>query len=279
MVKFIGYAHALTKSQLTDQDLTQIKKGKSHLRSNRVLDHFHEVLKKHAAGYFVLIDPEQYEVEKCAKLAREVERAGADAILLGGSFLTNDLGPIAKTLKQETKLPVVLFPGDSMHLTPYADAILYMSLISGRNPSYLIGEQVKAAPWIQRYALEPIPTGYMLIEGGNSRTTVEFMSGTIPIPRNKSDIAGPHALAAEYLGMQMVYLEAGSGASHPVPDEMISTVKTQINIPLIIGGGIRTPKIAAEKVAAGADFIVTGNVLEENGSFELMKAFAEAVHS
>jgi phosphoglycerol geranylgeranyltransferase len=242
-----------------------------------VLNHFKEVLKKHNAGYFVLIDPEQCEVAKCAKLASEVEAAGADAILLGGSFLTNDLHPIAKSLKQETKLPVVLFPGDSMHLTPHADAILYISLISGRNPNYLIGEQVKAAPWIQRHALEPIPTGYMLIDGGN-RTAVEFTSGTMPIPRDKPDIAGPHALAAEYLGMQMVYLEAGSGATHPVPNEMISTVKAQIGIPLIVGGGIRTPKIAAKKVAAGADFIVTGNVLEENGSLELMKAFADAVH-
>ena len=247
------------------------------MRSNWVLNHFYETLKKHNAGYLVLIDPEQCEVEKCTKLAREVERSGADAILLGGSFLTNDLDPIAKTLKQETQLPIVLFPGDSMHLTPYADAILYISLISGRNPNYLIGEQVKAAPWIQRYMLTPIPTGYMLIEGG-SRTAVEFMSGTIPIPRDKPDIAGPHALAAEYLGMQMVYLEAGSGATHSVPDEMISTVKNQISIPLIVGGGIRTPKIAAKKVEAGADFIVTGNVLEENGSFELMQDFANAVH-
>ena len=247
------------------------------MRSNWVLNYFKEVLKKQNAGYFVLIDPEQCEVRKCAKLAGEIEKAGADAILLGGSFLTNDSHPIAKALKQETKLPIVLFPGDSMHLTPHADAILYISLISGRNPNYLIGEQVKAAPWIQRHALEPIPTGYMLIDGGN-RTTVEFTSGTMPIPRDKPDIAGPHALAAEYLGMQMVYLEAGSGATHPVPNEMISAVKAQISIPLIVGGGIRTPKIAAKKVAAGADFIVTGNILEENGSFELMKAFADAVH-
>lgn len=247
------------------------------MRSNWVLNHFNEVLKKHNAGYFVLIDPEQCEVAKCAKLAVEVEKAGADAILLGGSFLTNDLHPIAKALKQDTTLPVVLFPGDSMHLTPHADAILYISLISGRNPNYLIGEQVKAAPWIQRHQLESIPTGYILIESGN-RTAVEFMSGTIPIPRDKPDIAGPHALAAEYLGMQMVYLEAGSGATHPIPNEMISTVKAQISIPLIVGGGIRTPEIAAKKVAAGTDFVVTGNVLEKNGSFELMKAFADAVH-
>ena len=247
------------------------------MRSNSVLDYFHEVLKQHNAGYFVLIDPEQCNIDKCAKLAMQVEQAGADAILLGGSFLTNDLHPIAKALKQETELPIVLFPGDSMHLTPYADAILYISLISGRNPNYLIGEQVKAAPWIQRYALKPIPTGYMLIDGGNT-TAVEFMSGTAPIPRDKPDIAGPHALAAEYLGMQMVYLEAGSGAAQPVPDEMIAAVKNQISIPLIVGGGIRTPKIAAEKVKAGADFIVTGNVLEKNGSFQLMKDFANAVH-
>jgi len=247
------------------------------LTPNWVLNYFYEVLDKHCAGYHVLIDPKQCDVAKCAKLAREVKLAGADAILLGGSFLTNDWHPIAKALKQETELPIVLFPGDSMHLTPYADAILYMSLISGRNPNYLIGEQVKAAPWIQRYALEPIPTGYMLIEGGN-RTSVEFMSGTMPIPRNKPDIAGSHALAAQYLGMQLVYLEAGSGAELPVPDIMISTVKAQISIPLIVGGGIRTPQIAAEKVNAGADFIVTGNILEQSGAFALMKQFADAVH-
>jgi phosphoglycerol geranylgeranyltransferase len=247
------------------------------LASNCILKYLHEVLAKQNAGYLVLIDPEACEVDKCAKLAHEVERAGADAILLGGSLLTIDLHPIAAALKDETSLPIILFPGDSMHLTPHADAILYMSLISGRNPNYLIGEQVKAAPWIQRYDLEPIPTGYILIEGGN-RTAVEFMSGTVPIPREKPNIAGPHALAAQYLGMQLVYLEAGSGAKFPIPNDMISTVKSQIEIPLVVGGGIRTPETAIEKVNAGADFIVTGNILEKTGSFDLMKQFADAVH-
>jgi phosphoglycerol geranylgeranyltransferase len=247
------------------------------LASNCILKYLHEVLEKQNAGYLVLIDPEACEVDKCAKLAHEVERAGADAILLGGSLLTIDLHPIAAALKDETSLPIILFPGDSMHLTPHADAILYMSLISGRNPNYLIGEQVKAAPWIQRYDLEPIPTGYILIEGGN-RTAVEFMSGTVPIPREKPNIAGPHALAAQYLGMQLVYLEAGSGAKFPIPNDMISTVKSQIEIPLVVGGGIRTPETATEKVNAGADFIVTGNILEKTGSFDLMKQFADAVH-
>jgi phosphoglycerol geranylgeranyltransferase len=247
------------------------------LASNCILKYLHEVLEKQNAGYLVLIDPEACEVDKCAKLAHEVERAGADAILLGGSLLTIDLHPIAAALKDETSLPIILFPGDSMHLTPHADAILYMSLISGRNPNYLIGEQVKAAPWIQRYDLEPIPTGYILIEGGN-RTAVEFMSGTVPIPRDKPNIAGPHALAAQYLGMQLVYLEAGSGAKFPIPNDMISTVKSQIEIPLVVGGGIRTPETATKKVNAGADFIVTGNILEKTGSFDLMKQFADAVH-
>ncbi len=242
-----------------------------------VLNYLHEVLNKRKAGYLVLIDPEECELEACAKLACEVERAGADALLLGGSLLTRDLHPIAASLKEKTSLPIILFPGDSMHLTPHADAILYTSLISGRNPNYLIGEQVKAAPWIQRYGLQAIPTGYILIDGGN-RTAVEFMSGTAPIPRDKPDIAWPHALAAQYLGMQLVYLEAGSGAELPVANTMISTVNTHIDIPIIVGGGIRTPEIAAEKVNAGADFIVTGNIIENSGSFELMKQFADAVH-
>ncbi len=244
---------------------------------NSVLKYLHGIIENKKAGYLVLIDPDVYEIEECTKLACEIERAGADAILLGGSLLTKDLHPIAEHLKASTTLPIILFPGDSMHLTPQADAILYLSLISGRNPNYLIGEQVKAAPWIQQYNLEPIPTGYMLIDGG-SRTTVEFMSGTVPIPRNKPDIAGTHALAAQYLGMEMVYLEAGSGAELPIPDNMISNVHSQIDIPLIVGGGIRSPDIAAQKVDAGASFIVTGNILEENCTYDFMKQFADAIH-
>lgn len=247
------------------------------MTSNSVLKYLYGIIENKKAGYLVLIDPDVYEIERCTKFACEIERAGADAILLGGSLLTKDLHPIAEHLKAATTLPIILFPGDSMHLTPHADAILYLSLISGRNPNYLIGEQVKAAPWIQQYNLEPIPIGYMLIDGG-SRTTVEFMSGTVPIPRNKPDIAGTHALAAQYLGMKMVYLEAGSGAELPIPDDMISNVCSQIDIPLIVGGGIRSPEMAAQKVDAGASFIVTGNILEENCTYDFMKQFADAIH-
>jgi len=162
-----------------------------------------------------------------------------------------------------------------MQLTSHADAILFMSLISGRNPNYLISEQVKAAPLIQKQGLEPIPTGYLLIDGG-TQTSVSFISNTTPIPRDKCEIAWAHALAGQYLGMQLIYLEAGSGAKTPVPDLMISSVKKQVSVPIIVGGGIRSPETARQKVEAGADFIVTGNVIEKDPS--LMSAFAEAIH-
>ncbi|MDE0041030.1 MAG: phosphoglycerol geranylgeranyltransferase, partial [Candidatus Poribacteria bacterium] len=164
-----------------------------------------------------------------------------------------------------------------MHLSRHADAILYLSLISGRNANFLIGEQVKAAPRIRQYGIEPIPTGYMLIDSGR-QTSVGFMSGTTPLPRDKYDLAWSHALAAEYLGMRLVYLEAGSGAEHPVPDQMIAAVKEHVSIPILVGGGITSPEIAVQKVEAGADFIVTGTAIENCRSLMLMKQFADAVH-
>ncbi len=198
-----------------------------------VLNYLRETITKYKAGYLVLIDPDQYSVSDCIDSAHQAEEAGADALLLGGSFLTTDLQPVAETLKRETRLPIILFPGDSMHLSPHADAILYLSLISGRNANFLIGEQVKAAPRIRQYGIEPIPTGYMLIDSGR-QTSVGFMSGTTPLPRGKFDLAWAHALAAEYLGMQLLYLEAGSGAEYPVPDQMIAVVKEHIGIPVLV---------------------------------------------
>ncbi|MBI1927370.1 geranylgeranylglyceryl/heptaprenylglyceryl phosphate synthase [Candidatus Poribacteria bacterium] len=241
-----------------------------------VLDYLLNVRRECKAGYWVLIDPDRYPIADCIRLAHQAEDAGVDALLLGGSFLTVELNPIAEALQGETSLPLILFPGDSMHLSRHADAILYLSLISGRNANFLIGEQVKAAPLIQRYGIEPIPTGYMLVDGG-CQTSVGFMSGTSPLPRDKFDIAWAHALAAQYLGMKLIYLEAGSGANLPVPDGMIAAIKKQVSIPIIVGGGIKTPEIAIAKVNAGADFIVTGTVIEHSHS--LMKQFAEAIHA
>ena len=225
----------------------------------------------------MLLDPDRHSIADCMHVAHQAEEAGVDALLLGSSLLTNDLNPFAKALKDETSLPVIVFPGDSMHLSQHADAILYLSLISGRNANFLIGEQVKAAPLIHRCGIEAISTGYMLIDGGTA-TSVEVMSGTAPLPRDKLDIAWAHALAAEYLGMKFIYLEAGSGAKIPVPEELIGAVRKHVTIPIIVGGGITTPELAVAKVNAGADFIVTGNVIEQQNSFSLMNRFADAVH-
>ncbi len=192
--------------------------------------------------------------------------------------MSDRLEDMIQSIKRQSDLPVIISPGATSHLSRYADAVLFLSLISGRNPDFLIGEHVKAAPMIRKYGIEAIPTGYMLIDGGTC-TSVQFISATLPIPRDKLDIAIAHAMAGELLGMKMIYLECGSGSPLAVPDEMISAVKAEISIPLIVGGGIADPSAAAAKVRAGADFIVTGNVLEKAGNAALVHEFARAIHS
>ena len=152
-----------------------------------------------------------------------------------------------------------------------------MSILSGRNPHYLIGEQVIAAPIINDIGIEVIPTGYLLLDGG-SDTSVQFMSGTVPIPMDKLDISTAHALAAQYLGKKLIYLEAGSGAKQAVPNELIIEVAEHVDIPLIVGGGIRKPEVARQKVEAGASFVVTGTIIEENFNENILKKFADAIH-
>ena len=226
-----------------------------------------------------MIDPDKQDVEDTTAIAVQADEAGIDAFLVGSSLLMSDqLEVVIQRIRELSDLPVIISPGASSHLSSYADAVLFLSLISGRNPDFLIGEHVKAAPIIRKYGIEAIPTGYMLIEGG-SCTSVQFMSATLPIPRDKVDIALAHAMAAEMLGMKMAYLECGSGSLLPVPDEMISAVRAEISIPLIVGGGIVDPSIAAAKVRAGADFIVTGNILEKADNITLIYEFAEAIHS
>ena len=246
---------------------------------NSVFEYLTHIKKQKGAGYLVLIDPDKQDVEATATLAVQADEAGIDAFLVGSSLLMSDrLEAVIRRIKELSEIPVIISPGASSHLSQYADAVLFLSLVSGRNPDFLIGEHVKAAPVVRKYGIEAIPTGYMLIDGGTC-TSVQFMSSTQPIPRDKSDIAIVHAMAAEMLGMKTVYLECGSGARLPVPDEMISAVKAEIGIPLIVGGGITDPDVAAAKVQAGADFIVTGNVLEKTDSMSLVYEFAEAIHS
>lgn len=229
--------------------------------------------------YWILLDPDDFNLEEAATIAKEAESSGVDAILIGGSLLrSSKFNEFVFEVKKAVSIPVILFPGDSTQLSPHADALLYLSLVSGRNPSNLIGEHVKAAPLIKELNIEPIPTAYMLVESGTV-TSVEFMSNTRPIPRNKPAIAVAHALAAQYMGMRLIYLEAGSGALYPVPAEMIQKVKEHIEIPLIVGGGIRDPKTAEEKLKAGADIIVTGNMLGSENGLSIMKEIAKTVRS
>lgn len=241
---------------------------------NRLL----QIREQRGAGYIVLIDPDKLSLEDSVKLAMQAEQEDADIIFIGGSLLSTPIfDELVKQIKAAVKIPVIIFPGGVQQISRYADAILFMSVISGRNPDLLIGQHVMGAPIVKMLNLEAIATGYMLIESGKM-TSAEFMSNTKPIPRDKPQIAVAHALAAEYLGMKLIYLEAGSGALHPVPDEMIRAVANTCNLPVIIGGGIRTPEIAKQKVAAGAAFIVTGTVLETNHEKGTIQRFAEAIH-
>jgi phosphoglycerol geranylgeranyltransferase len=220
----------------------------------------------------LLVDPDGYDDAGLNDLIGYINMNPPDLLLVGGSLLFNPIEITITALKLGTTLPVFLFPGNSFQLSDRADGILFLSLISGRNPEFLIGNHVLAAPQLHRAGIEVIPTGYLLIEDGKS-TSVEYMSNTRPIPATKTDIAVATAMAGEMLGLRSIYLEAGSGAAHPVGSQMISAIRKHISLPLIVGGGIRTPEIAQEVFGAGADMIVVGNAIEKDP--KLLKDFCE----
>jgi phosphoglycerol geranylgeranyltransferase len=249
------------------------------MKTTSTYDRMLKVRQNRGAGYFILLDPDKNERTLLPAFIREATEAGVDGFLVGGSLMmTNDFEDHLRSIKQNTSVPVIIFPGSIMQVSAIADAILFLILISGRNPDYLIGNQVLAAPIVRKSGLEAISTGYMLIEAGNS-TSVEFMSNTRPIPRDKADIALAHALAAEVIGMKLIYLDAGSGAETSVPEEMLQTIAQKCSLPIIVGGGIRTPEEARKKVEAGASFVVTGTVTELNNHHSFIKEFAQAVHA
>ncbi|MBM4169687.1 MAG: geranylgeranylglyceryl/heptaprenylglyceryl phosphate synthase [Ignavibacteria bacterium] len=230
------------------------------------------------AGYFILIDPDKVEGGNLADFVRSATEASVDGFLVGGSLILSDgFDERIREIKQNTSLPVMIFPGSLFQISSSADAILFLVLISGRNPDHLIGNQVVAAPIIKKMQLEAISTGYMLI-GTGKMTSAEFMSNTKPIPAHKPDIAVAHAIAAETIGMKLLYLDAGSGADGTIPETMIAAIARHCSLPIAIGGGIRTPEEAARKVAAGASFIVTGTIHEEQAHRELMREIVDAVH-
>ena len=212
----------------------------------------------------VLIDPDKLRLQRLDQVLDLATESGVHYFFIGGSLVVNDrLDSVLTGIRQRCSIPLVLFPGNSFQLSYRADAILFLSLISGRNPELLIGQQVISAPFLKMSPLEIISTGYMLIDGG-VQTAVQYMSNTYPIPANKDDIAVCTALAGEMLGLKMIYLDAGSGANNPVLESMIEAVSGAITIPLIVGGGIRTPEKAAANLRAGADVLVVGNAVEQD---------------
>jgi phosphoglycerol geranylgeranyltransferase len=225
----------------------------------------------------VLIDPDKLKLGKLDQVIEISIRSRIDYFFIGGSLLvSSQLEHCLKTIRQRCQIPTILFPGNTYQVSNHADAILFLSLVSGRNPELLIGQHVIAAPYLRMSHLEILPTGYMLIDGGVP-TTAQYMSNTFPIPAHKMDIAISTAMAAEMLGLRLIFLDAGSGANRPISAEMIAAVRSVVNVPLIVGGGIRTPEKVQENLAAGADVIVIGNAFEHDPT--LMIDMAGTVHS
>jgi len=243
---------------------------------------FYEYLLKTAKAkgsvFVVLIDPDKIKPAQAVQAGLVFQKEGVDAVFLGTSLLMSDkIDNVARALKRNFKKPVVIFPGSAYQVTKAADALLYLSLISGRNANLLIEEQVKAAPMVKESGLEVVPTGYMLIESGRL-TSANYMSHSIPIPHDKPDIAMAHALAAKFLGMRLIYMDAGSGALSSVSEKMIGGVAKYAGLPVVVGGGIKDPEIAGIKAKAGASAVVIGNVLEGKIQKDIIKKFARMIH-
>ena len=243
-----------------------------------VYQYLMDIKKRHNAGFLVLIDTDCSSSETVVEQAVQYEDTGVDAILVGTSLMMgNGFDNFVEALRNVVNIPVIIFPGEKSQVTDKADAILFLSLLSGRNPDLIIGEQIKSAPIVKAIGLEAVSTAYLLVDSGRI-TSVEFMSNTKPIPSDKPEIAVAHAITAEIFGMKLIYLEAGSGAERPVPDEMISAVSSSVDIPVMVGGGIRTPETVARKVAAGASFVVVGNHLEKSANHYDLEALVKAAH-
>jgi phosphoglycerol geranylgeranyltransferase len=213
--------------------------------------------------FALLIDPDKCNADHLSKLLPIANQNNIAMILIGGSLVNSNNHHLIEEIKKDSTIPIVLFPGNALQFAPNSDAIFLLSLISGRNPEFLIGNHILVSGTIKRSGIEVIPTGYILIDGG-VQTSVQYMSNTMPIPSNKIEIAVATALAGEQLGLKLIYLEAGSGAKNPVPAEMIKAIRDEIKIPLIVGGGLKTPEHVTAAWNAGADMVVVGNAIEND---------------
>lgn len=245
---------------------------------SNVENYLKATLKKKKALLFVLIDSEISEIKSTTKLAKEVEKIGASAILVGGSSATDQLGmaQIVKILKKSLKIPIILFPGNVTGVVPGADAILFSSLLNSDNPYFISQAQALGAPNVLKFGLEPLPTAYIIIGEG---TSAWFVGSARTIPFDKSKLAATYALSAQFMGMRFVYLEAGSGAKSNVKPEMIAAVRKVFKGFLIVGGGIKSTQTAAEIVKAGADAIVIGTMLEKGGGLKTLGDIVKTIQT
>jgi putative glycerol-1-phosphate prenyltransferase len=241
---------------------------------------YHSLSEKKKQGkksFAVLIDPDKVNNSVLDELIELSVTAKVDYLLVGGSLvISNHLDECVQHIKNNCSIPVILFPGSPSQVSKYADALLYLSLISGRNPELLIGQHVVSAPFVKKSGLEIMPTGYIVVDGG-APTTVSYISNAAPVPADKSEIAMCTAMAGEMLGMKLIYMDAGSGAKRAITESMIEAVAKHIEVPLIVGGGIIEPEKAYLNCKAGADVIVVGNAIEKDAS--LIKEMSDAIHS
>ena len=232
--------------------------------------------KANKKSFALLIDPDKQDLTQLLTIINKAEKAKVDYFFVGGSLLTYDsLDTCLKTIKNNSTIPVVLFPGNAMQVNDKADGILFLSLISGRNAEMLIGKQVITAPILKQSSLEVLSTGYILVDSGKP-TTASYMSNTTPIPADKDTVSACTAMAGEMLGLKLIFMDGGSGAKNPISSKMIATVSKSIDAPLIIGGGINSGEKALVNCKAGADIIVVGNAIEKNE--DLISEIASAVH-
>lgn len=244
---------------------------------NRIYNSLSEKKRQGKKSFAVLVDPDKVNDEKMLRLIDLAVAAKVDYLLVGGSLvISNYLDECVQFIKRSCSIPVILFPGSPSQVCKYADALLYLSLISGRNAELLIGQHVISAPFVKNSGLEIMSTGYIVIDGG-APTTVSYISGAAPLPSDKNDIAMCTAMAGEMLGMKLIYMDSGSGAKRPINESMIEKVSQSISIPLIIGGGITDPEKAYLNCKSGADVIVVGNAIEKDEN--LIMEMAAAVHS
>ncbi len=242
----------------------------------RVEKYLLEKIKADGSIHITLVDPEKITPPQAARVAENSKASGTSAMMIGGSTFVSQahLDGVVKAIRRAVKIPIILFPNNITGISRYADAIWFMSLLNSVDPYFLIGAQILGAPLVKKYGLEPISMGYIIVgEGG----TAGIVGKAIPVPYNKPDLAAAHALAGQYLGMRFIYLEGGSGAKTPVPPEMIRTVKNFIDIPLIVGGGIRTKEQALAAASAGADVIVTGNVIESTNAKQTVSEIINSI--